>query len=716
MAQLTVPTAGTSPGRAARAVPAQDPGTGGAIADFGAVMERIGTGIEADRLDRKLKRVQVDLTRDVNDLRLQVEQIGDPDAAEHAWSSGVTGLRTRYEAAQGEDGRQMIEDRSRETFGLMFDQLTNATAFGIGKRALELRRSEREASFLNYTYEASRAGASADAPTLEVLYSQGDEQIDGLLASGIIDAEEAARRRIALRGEISTARAIEMVGSDPAGFLAASENASAVPGLSGDQLAAYRVQAQSAVDSAAAAATRQAAADTRARSVAVGQEITDAVTVLKSGKPYGDTDFLADPEVKAHEDYPKLQAWVSLQQRLPGLAQMSPDELWRRVQDERARPGTDAHDTAELSALESYYDEALTGWSQDPIQFAHDRGFAVPTLPGFEASDPGTFATALGQRLAFAGWLQEEGYTDDLRPFSRADKAMFDRMKQADPATRVELAQIASVAAVQDPQTGQRSYPLQELIGDPVMASVGDLITATGDRGLGEEILTGQGQIDAGNVRMPAQADRLESSTQTVRMLLADLPGGAEMEGRVRAATDALYAARVKGVDPASGEIDEDIYLQALHEVMGGTGTYDDRKSATGGVQKVRDRETILPVGIRARTVSSALERLGQVAETASVSSGRGGQTDVTRWVEDPAAFERQMRTIGNGAMPMVDGDPITREDLQSQRVTLQAVGDDQYIFAVAGRDSATGFSTLYDEDGAPFVFSLRKMLREVAR
>jgi hypothetical protein len=140
MTQLSMPYAGTNPGRPAQAQPQPVDGRAGAVADFGQVMLDVGTALENDRLDREIKRAQVDMTRELNDLRLQVEGIGDPDAADAAWQQGVEQLRSAY-VAPAADGRARISPANADRFGLAFDDLANRHASSLGARSLELRQS-----------------------------------------------------------------------------------------------------------------------------------------------------------------------------------------------------------------------------------------------------------------------------------------------------------------------------------------------------------------------------------------------------------------------------------------------------------------------------------------------------------------------------------------------------------------------------------------------
>lgn len=696
---LTVPRAGSDGGRAAR-VRVEPSSNGAALAEFGQRVQSTFEAVENFQIDTQLQKAETDATRQLNDLRLEVEQIGDPRAAEQHWKTGSAAIREGYTGEASE-----LPGKVRDRFGNAFDRMSNAHAYSLGRRFIRDSMAAREASYIDWAHSATRIAASAEPEVRSELIAQGEAQIEGLLRANAISPDEAARRRIGLRTDIDNARAIEMVQADPTGFLEASGDPEAFPGLTAEQLSAKRAQAQRAVDAGTAAAVRQAKVDAAAVQRAIGKEINDAVNVLKSGKAYGDTDFLNDPATKAHENYGELAVWLDLQTELPTLQKLSPVDLKAYIEKERSTPATDDFEADRLAALESYYDEAVTGYQTDPIAYGQKQGLSIPSLPEFDPSDAEGFANALTVRVAIAEAMRQDGWTDHTVVFSRKDREAIARANRedADPAARVELARVAATV-----QTADGRYPLRDAMDDPVMDAVGGLVHATGDTALATEILTGQAQIRSGNITMPTRAERLDPATGTLETLLSDLPGGPKIERQIREAADALYAARIKKTDEvASGDIDDDVYRQALHEVMGGTGPYDE-DGAAGGVQDVRQRATILPVGIRASAVDGALDHLGRI------SAGKDRGKAITEL--DQATFETQMRAISGGRLPAIGGETLAPEDLQASGIGIQAIGDDRYVFIRETRNSQTGYRTIYADDGAPFVFSLRRLVREVGR
>lgn len=696
---LTVPYAGSAAGRAPQ-LRTEASTTGQALGEFGQRMQETFQRVEAFQLDTELQRAQVDVTRELNDLRLEVEQIGDPQQAETRWVQGSQAIREGYLSGQTAEGRGRIAPKNADRFSLSFDRLANAHAYSLGERLIRDRFAQREASFMSYAYEAARQGSTADPETRSVLIAQGDEQIDAMVAGGVIDAAKGQALKIGLRGDIDGARAIDMVNSDPEGFLEASNNPANFPGLSGEQIAQRRVQARNELDRRAAAEKTAAEAEARRQKVIVGNEISDAVAVLRSGKPLSNPDFLQRDDVRAHEDYPELATWARLSAKVPDLAVKTPDELREMTRAERKRPGMSAHETEELSALERLYDEAVAGWAQDPIAFAREKELLPAPLEQMpDPADRQAYASALRERMAFAGWLNEKGYTEDALPL---DKAEQDALKRAadveqDPAARADLA----LALAQSAQ-GRPGTALDELLGDRVLAYTGGFLAGGGGRGTAEEILKGQRLVELGTVKLPPVAERQEPTFDMLDQLFVDLPGGDLAEAHAREAADALYAARLRRSDDPGEGMDEDRYQQALHEVLGGTGEFG-RRGSRGGVQSFRGVNTVMPMGVRAEDVERALDSLGQ-----KPVAPRPGPLPGPRSTYDESVLADQLAAISGGRSAEIEGRPVTADQLADFHV--KAIGDDAYVFV---RKSGEGTVALYDETGNPFTFSMRRLLRE---
>ncbi|MBW4972078.1 hypothetical protein KZZ08_00515 [Roseovarius mucosus] len=728
MGRLPFPRAGTDPGRAARATEVVPDQTGAAVAQLGQIAADVGFRMENDRRDRNFQRAQVDLTREVNDLRLGVEEIGDPDQADQFWEQGKARLRQRYLETDGDQA--VLDPANRDKFGIAFDRLVDATAFSVGARNLGLRQSQREATFIEYAQEASRAGAGADPQTRATLFAQGDEMIASLLEAGVIDPEEAAKRRIALRGDISNAHAIRMITDDPQQFLEAVDQGD-FPGLEGDTLERYRAQATSALATAAKEASTAAAKAEKARLKALGDRLTEMRNIMADGRTPVDEAFLANPEVRAHPDFAETMGALSLRNENHDLATMTPDQIDALIAGERGKKVAHEWQTERLKVLEDWKEQHEEGFGKDPIAYARslwnrtDRPSArqIIDLPEFDPENPAAYGQALALRAEQGQDLVDEGFAPELRILSDDERDQLEELAglDSDPTTRAALAQTLATSLPRE------SFDrLSNVIDDPVFSHVGGLLASGGSRGLAEEVLRGQQVIAQDNVILPPLRDRTEPAFTAVRDFFADVPGGEALQATITKSADALYAARIRRSDPA-GDIDSDVYRQALHEVMGGQGGFDAR-DAKGGMQEVRGALTPLPQGVGARDIERTLQSLSadlageespvnpramlddQVFSAEPGSSIREtgiARRPITRRTPEQARARAQSAFSAasiSGGVPGINGEPLDPDAMDS--LSLRAVGPDQYQFTINGR-------AIQDlETGGAYIFSLNRLVR----
>ena len=182
--------------------------------------------------------------------------------------------------------------------------------------------------------------------------------------------------------------------------------------------------------------------------------------------------------------------------------------------------------------------------------------------------------------------------------------------------------------------------------------------------------------------------------------MFAGVDGGEAIQAEMMAAADALYAARVRGQDPGAG-INESIYSQAMHEVLGGSGAYGTSRQR-GGVQDVNGRRTFLPEGVRAQDVTGAFSGIA-----ADLSPGRSSYSMSGTNVPspDPGRAERVLDTIAGGMRPAINGRHLSPEEWRGASITQ--VGPDEYALMLdyGGGMQAQG------TDGQPFTFSLNRLL-----
>ncbi len=707
---LTVPRSNANGGRAARAAPPAPTDTGAIVAELGQIGQSVGTAIENDRLQRESARNQVDLNREFNDLRLEVEGIGDPDDLDAAWSNGVATIRGRFFGDDAAGVVPRVSERNAEDFALAFDDLAARQGFQVGVRSLKARNSQREATFNQYAFEAGRtAAATSDPESRGRLIAAGHAQIDALLASNAISPEEAQRRREGLGIDIDNAAAIGTLAEDPEAFLAGLQSGD-YPNLDGETQARYEVQAKGAIarrDADLARAEEVAAAErdreigdrlSDIAKVASGMRITGAEIEAIDGRPI-DEAFLNRPEVRAHPDFARAQAALSLRNEGWRLNAMTPAALDALIAEEKTRAVEEPWQMERLTLLQDVRGEVATGWREDPVAQARSvPGLDIAALPDLDGSDPQALAGVLQQRAAHGQRMIEGGYATSLRVFDADERVALQAALGPDqsPESRAVLAATLAGAL---PRSGPDSF--ENMVDDPVLRHMGTFVATGGSGALAQEVLRGQQAIDLRTVVMPPQAARTGETFEAIGTVFADLPGGTRLQANVMRAADALYARRI-GQNAPEDDINPDLYLQAVHDVMGGTG-YVHSASAEGGVQEVRDTLTILPRGVNGADVENRLARF-------PIASGGAGLVSIGGAV-DQAATDRVLAaaSVVEGALPTIAGEPVSRDIWQD--VALEAVGNDQFIFTYP---LALGRRTISTAEGRPYVFSLTRLMREL--
>lgn len=408
---LTVPQASTVAGRSAdTTVQYQD--TGAVFAQLGERVAEFGTALETDRLDREMSRLQVDMTRDVGDLRLQVEGMGDPDAAGAAWDQGMSQLRETYMTGAGENGRPRVDPRNAENFGLAFDDLTNRHGLAIGGQLLAARQSQRSATFMEYERVAGVEAARTDPGTRDQIYLNFDAEADKMEAAGIWTAEQTQQSKTRFRETTQNTGAIEMVNADPAGFLDLHEQG-AYDWLPPDRAAAYAAQAQGRIDQMTAAQLRQAEADRKERAAQIDKRLGDIGLIADDGRTAVDEDWLSNPEVQASPKFAEAQAAIALRNERSDLPFMNVSQLDALIAEEKVKPVGGKYQTERLKVLEARRDAAAKGYAKDPVAFAKASGLPVPALPTFDPAAPDAYVDAFASRVTFGRDLAHNYYMFD---------------------------------------------------------------------------------------------------------------------------------------------------------------------------------------------------------------------------------------------------------------------------------------------------------------
>ena len=684
---LTVPRAPLSPGRAAQPQ-FEAAGASAEIEQFGNRLLQIGTAIQQERLSRTGERLAVDLQNDMNAARLEAEAIGDPDELDQFWARRTQELRRSYFEADPASGQARVPAALRSRFETRFEDVAGRHSFAIGSRALELRNSQREANWLSYYQTATTQSVTMGPEVREATIAQATEILDEQLAAGVITPEERQRRLLQLNRDMDQARAIIDIDRDPGAVIAALD-AGDYAGLDAEGQARLRVQAE-----------QELARQTTAAETGRNAELAELTRVLETGLPAANVAILDDP---AYQDLPNFAQAVATRDLVAArgnIRQMTIPELRAALAEERQVPITRQWQAERVTVLEQALTSAIQGWGSDPMAYAAEVGFRVAEFTPFDPASPDAFAAMLAERGATADALVSEGYTRDRRLFTDAERLEIQRLAgiDQDPAARAQLSDLLTQAGA------------AHIVTDPIFRHVGGLAADGVPLELRTEILRGQQVIETSNVVMPPLRDRIGGVFTVTQDLFADLPGGEAAQAQITAAADALYAARVRRLHPA-GDYDPQIYLQALHEVMGGTGEVRarrggdavNRNSARGGVQEWNDQLTFFPRGVAAEDFSQALDTLQRTTEP----QFRRGQDPLPGNLE---AVQTQLAeaSIG-GAPPVINGQPVLPRDLAE--LELRAIADDRYVFV---RRTAQGAMLIGDANGNPYQFSMLRLLQGI--
>lgn len=700
MTELTVPRAGLAPGPVAPAQIRPQPQAMPGLAQLGQAVARGGIAIQNDALDRQMARLQVDTEKALGELRLKTEELGDPEAIDAAWTSGIAKLRDSYRTGTDEFGRPRVARQNAERFDLAFDSVANRHALALGERNLLLRQSQRAATYFDYRNTILQQADQTDPADRGDMLATHDAQIDAMVASGALTPEQAAEAKHSVRVDMEATDAVKMLSGDhPEDFLAslkAGDFATTAP----EQLAKWEAAARGAVaarDKAMAAEADRLRKDRLAQSKT---DLTEATALVRAGRVSSNEALAEDPDLQA--EFPELVAELkgaaALRDAGHAIATMPPAELKALRAEIAAEDVTRSWQNDALKAIDAQIAANAKGYATDPVGYARAQGLPgllVKQMPDPAQADPGAYGVAFQRAIVDAMTLQGDGYAENPPVLSNDDAAALKAATAADqdPGRRAQLGFVLASAAGAHPEI------LTRLGLDPVFVHVAGLQTAgRASQRLASEILRGQQAIDSRTAILPPLADRTEAVFASLDGLFGDIPGGEAQQATITAAADALYAARKRSTDPA-GDIDEDAYRQALHEVMGGTGSFDSRDAA-GGAQQVGGTVTLLPPGVRAAAVDDRLYSLRLQLQSAELARVRGGD-------RSEAALASLQSASLSGGTPTIRGEPITAASLG--RAVLVAIGDDRYRMGYA-----TNSGTLFFADstsGGPWEFSLTRLL-----
>jgi len=708
-----------------------------AVAGLGNAAFGAGTQLENKRLTIERNRMQIDLQKDLDALSLEVQGLSDPTQIQATWQARTDQLRTLYRDGDPASGRAPLDPKLAVDFDVAFDtlvagpgraaarhatnsatvyaqrELTNASYQGVQgnqllPEELEAFVQRREAAIdeqianelITPAQGAEQKQAvreNAISAAAETMLAEDPEQVLVQMKAGAFDhlppdaftrLGKDARQAIIDRADaISDAEGREW----EAGAIAlARDNPQLLidKHAAGDYAGRDPIKVQRLVTSAkgklksnATAAAREAEAAAKARARDIGQTLDRVIASADADvTPAQWAQIQSDPEFQAHPKFPVAMARMTLQSQHGALEQLPADQLQKLIDVERATiengPGVPTQAQIDrITALEQIRDTTEDGWDGDQIAHARAIHIAVPDLP---LDDPTAFARGIGARSQYIETITEMGYTSAPRYFSDEEQEQLrDLFAEGEDAAR--QAQMLDALTRGAPTIGEARRMMGELGFERDLQHLAGLQAAGGNPAIVRRALEGRQDLALNNMRPASQNARLVASSQAIGDLFADVPHGFEAEAATRRTADLLYArARRRGGEQLDAttditDLDQDLYKQAVHEALGGTGNAGDRNQR-GGITEIFDRPTILPPGMAVSDVGAALDAI-----------------DVTRFTIGAAVrqgMQKQQRALSSSvfsAASLTGGIPDNVSVLRdfeelSSGFTMQSVGNDRYV------------------------------------
>jgi hypothetical protein len=730
---LTVPYAGLTAGRAADVptVPVSDAGAN--MADFGSVMKQVGDRLVAEDASRDMAKGRQKMMQGMADLRLQMDQIGDPDAIDGAYKAGKDALR------QSIIGGMM--PRNRADAATLFEDIAYSHGAAIGARALDLRQGQKRVILDDTARTVVNAAATADPQTRAANQAQFDTAVDERVADGTLTPEQAAdlKRKAATDGD-QGALATTM-NSDPEAVLTGLDDGTLGANL--DPVARERWRANALAEKGSrAAAAAQEAKRAQAEGLAAGKDLlSDGIKVLRGGSGFaGDAQIeaiRADPVLSQalKPELDEYDATLGLYHYKPEFAKLSLAEKKAQRAEYAAAPKAKDYQQNLVTAM----DQAIAANEQavkdgTVLDYVAQIGLKpVAPLPDpATTSDQDLLVAMATRRLAVAG-LEATGITGTDRngdplpvpyftPEERADWGAL-IAPTASPRDKARLAY--TLANTKDINIGRAAA---ELGGDGVFTQMGGLLKQGGPPRIAQETFEGQRLVENKQGNVPsATARRVPFYTEFMSMFKdgtgQDGQDQTAIKNAIVAAADARNAFLMQGnTDLKDGEMDSATYKQALHDVMGGTGV-PDTPSARGGVQSLKSPDgtypVFLPRWVNADQVTSAIDVLipfGQDAAMPSVAAGDGSfqGTDITPMAATapyrvPPTKEGWLAISADDTVPDISGKLPSAYTVTNLRI--RAVGPTTYeMYVVRERDGQE--QVLTTSTGANWRFDMKKLLK----
>lgn len=429
--------------------------------------------------------------------------------------------------------------------------------------------------------------------------------------------------------------------------------------------------------------------------------ITEAA---KDGRRAADEGLLNDPTAVAM--HPELAreaaAFASLRDNLPEFLTMTPADQVAAVQRLRA---TEVSEGWQLDVVESAATTAKANakaWADDPVKragevLAQTETGAPPQLPELTPQEPQKFVDALKGRHEYMNGLFDAGYTDTRAYLSEDEAKSIALLMGKDTPAAVRAAMSAAIVS----GFGADAVTVfGEIDADPVTMFAGKMQAVGGRADVAADILEGQAILDEELVQTPPKADRIDSFNAQLGQAFQGIPGATQIQGEIMPAAVAYYATMARGVDPSSDTAAE-LLSQSVQTVLGQA--TNKRGEVTGGIQTVGGHSTLLPVGVSGKRADAAIRSsLGGLPHGGGFAGGMANLGAL--WAGERPELNAEAWTAAAGSVPMINGQPIPRDFIDSGSLRIVPLYGDTYWMEVGGVQ-------VQDGDNNLFYFDLKKLI-----
>lgn len=648
-----------------------------------AEQKQLDKAAERARVQAQLVQARLDGAKQLNDLYSSFDKDTDPATAAQRFDEGAQKIHDTIV-------KGLADPEAANSFTLNFGDMTESRRVNL--KAESLRRETASAiATLDSSLEtfAKQAADAKSGPERAAALDAVAAGIKGLVDTGMLSAQEGARRESKFKGDLALLDAKRFIFNDPWKAKAALEDG-AFDALTPLDRQTLIEQSQAEIEQRERALT---AAKMEARQ-SVRDSLSQIRDVIEAGYPVADDLFLraksqlaAAGEPALVSQYNSLLRTSALVSRLRGATPQQAQAIILDL-DRRAAGGATGELAEAALAARKFYSTMTETLGKDPLAWAQRQGvvnIAPLALDGSDKPDAWRArvrsAELVAERYGTAPQYLTDSETDALK------------VKLAASSADEKLMVLGGLTAALGSRAGT---VLQSIAKDqPVAAHVAgmlmpgatsDQIAAARDALRGEALLNGPAKEGAGDLKPTATA-RTSGQAIAVTQALGFSP---EDRARVMATADAIYAARasrlgLRGADASPESRTNtrqatELYTQALNDALGATRGRDGKQY--GGLTEYRGVPVVAPATVAAEDFDSTI-----------------------RGLKDPDLVAGS----ATGAAPVIAGRKFTATDLR--RSYLVSVGNGQYAISVT--DPSDGTPTIVeDENGQPYKLDLSRVPR----